>query len=586
MESRPQATAEASAGEIKSLQRCINDLVSVLALPAIWTGAGPSQIVSTLIDALLAMLQLDLAYARLNDPSGGAPIEMVRVAPSRKPAPRPREIGEMIDLWLGVDPRKWPALARNFFEDREISIVPFRLGLQGEFGLIVAGSQRADFPRQTEKLLLSVAANQAAIGLQEARLRGEQKRVASELDQRVAQRTEDLAAAIEELRKEVDERKLMEEKLRMEEIELKRSEALLAESQRLSSTGSFLWRVATNEITWSEQNYRTFQIDRKTPVSIALIESRLHPEDLILFKEHVERSRRNFGAMEIDFRILLPDRSIRYLHIVGHSSRDENGQVEYTGAVQDVTERRLSEEALGKAQSELAHVARVSSLGALTASLAHEIRQPITAALTDAKTCLRWLARDCPDIAEAQEAAARMVKGVTRASDIVSSVSLLFKKGAPQRELVDVNGLIQEMIILLRGEANRYSISIRADIAENLPRVIADRVQLQQVFMNLMLNGIEAMKEKNGGGELAIKSEADDGRLVISVTDTGIGLPQEKADQIFKAFFTTKTEGTGMGLPISRSIIESHGGRLWAAPSSGRGATFQFTLPTTIAESA
>jgi signal transduction histidine kinase len=179
-----------------------------------------------------------------------------------------------------------------------------------------------------------------------------------------------------------------------------------------------------------------------------------------------------------------------------------------------------------------------------------------------------------------------MVKGVTRASDIVSSVSLLFKKGAPQRELVDVNGLIQEMIILLRGEANRYSISIRADLAENLPRVIADRVQLQQVFMNLMLNGIEAMKEKNGGGELAIKSEADDGRLVISVTDTGIGLPQEKADQIFKAFFTTKTEGTGMGLPISRSIIESHGGRLWAAPSSGRGATFQFTLPTTIAESA
>jgi len=228
-------------------------------------------------------------------------------------------------------------------------------------------------------------------------------------------------------------------------------------------------------------------------------------------------------------------------------------------------------------------MSRVTTMGELTASLAHEIRQPISAAVTNAKTCLRWLRRDEPDVAEACEAASRLVKDVTRAADIIGRISSLFKKGAPQRELVDVNELIGEMIVLLRSEASRYSISIRTELAEDLPKVMADRVQLQQVFMNLMLNGIDAMKETSGGSELAIKSEAGDGQLLISVSDTGVGLPPEEADQIFRAFFTTKDNGTGMGLPISRSIIESHGGRLWAAGASGQGATFQFTLPAAVA---
>ena len=222
-------------------------------------------------------------------------------------------------------------------------------------------------------------------------------------------------------------------------------------------------------------------------------------------------------------------------------------------------------------------------MGELTASVAHEIRQPITAAVTNAKTCLRWLGRDQPDVAEAREAAARIIKDVTRAADTISTISLLFKKGTLQRELVDVNELVREMIVLVRGEANRYTISVRTDLAEDLPEVMADRVQLQQVFMNLILNGIEAMKEMSGGRELTIKSEAGDGQLLISVSDTGVGLSREQADQIFKAFFTTKDNGTGMGLPISRSIIESHGGRLWATAHSGPGATFQFSLPATAA---
>jgi PAS domain S-box-containing protein len=249
----------------------------------------------------------------------------------------------------------------------------------------------------------------------------------------------------------------------------------------------------------------------------------------------------------------------------------------------DITERKRAQEELRRAQADLAYMSRVTTMGELTASLAHEIRQPISAAVIDAKTCLRWLVPDEPNVAEVREAVSRIAKDVTRAADIINRISVLFKKGALQRELVDVNELIREMIVLLRSEANRYSISIGTKLAEGLPKVMADRVQLQQVFMNLMLNGIDAMKGTNGGGELSIKSEAGDGQLLISVCDTGAGLPPERADLIFKAFFTTKDSGTGMGLPISRSIVESHGGRLWATGAPGSGATFQFTLPATVA---
>jgi C4-dicarboxylate-specific signal transduction histidine kinase len=240
-------------------------------------------------------------------------------------------------------------------------------------------------------------------------------------------------------------------------------------------------------------------------------------------------------------------------------------------------------ERLRQAQAEMAHINRVTTMGELTASLAHEIKQPISAALTDARTCLLWLGRDHPDVAEAREAATRLVTDVTRAADIISSISLMFKKDARQRELVDVNQLIREMVDLLRSEANRYTIAIRTELAAELPLVMADAVQLQQVFMNLILNGIDAMKETSGGHELSIKSEADNGQLVISVTDTGTGLPPKQMEQIFKAFFTTKDHGIGMGLPISRSIIESHGGRMWATGNAGRGATFQFSVPVTAA---
>ena len=247
----------------------------------------------------------------------------------------------------------------------------------------------------------------------------------------------------------------------------------------------------------------------------------------------------------------------------------------------DITNRQQAEEALRQAQANLAHVSRVTTMGELAASLAHEVNQPIAAALTNADACLRWLARDTPDLAEARAAAMRIMKDATRASEIINRIHLFFTKGTPEREPVDVNGVIREMIVLLRTEMARYSISVRTELAADLPEVMGDRVQLQQVMMNLIMNSIAAMKDVDGKRELAIKAQrAEDEELMVCVRDTGVGLPPQQADKVFNAFFTTKLDGTGMGLSISRSIVESHGGRLWAADNCPRGASFHFILPT------
>ncbi len=407
--------------------------------------------------------------------------------------------------------------------------------------------------------------------------KAEIKRLNEELEQRVLERTSQLTAVNGELTKEVLQRQRAEEALL-------RSEAYLAEAQRLTHTGSWAFN-ATTPLYWSEENCRIWGFDPQQGLpDRGMILQRIHPEDRGRLLEDVQKAVRERRDYAVELRIVLPDGAVRYIHGLGHPVFSARGElVEVVGTNMDVTERKRAEEALRQAQADLAHVTRITTMGELTASVAHEIKQPISAALTDARTCLRWLGRDVPDLPEACEAASRVVKDVTRAADIISRIGVLFKKGVLQRELVDVNELIREMIVLLRSEANRYSISVDTKLAEDLPRVMADRVQLQQVLMNLMLNGIDAMKATTGGGELTIKSEPSDGQLVISVCDTGVGLLPEQAEQIFKAFFTTKDNGTGMGLPISRSIVESHGGRLWAAGAPGRGATFQFTLPAMLA---
>jgi len=413
--------------------------------------------------------------------------------------------------------------------------------------------------------------------------KAEIKRLNEELEQRVQERTSQLTAVNRELTKEVLQRQRAEEALR-------RSEGYLAEAQRLTHTGSWAWNVATrHSVYWSQENYRLFGFDPEGGIpSDEVLYHRVHPEDRDRVGRATILENLDEGAdFDVDFRIVLPGGAIKHVRSTGHPVRNISGDLlEYVGASIDVTERKRADEErerLRQVQADLAHLSRVTTMGELTASLAHEIKQPITAAAINARTCLRWIGRDEPDLAAATEAASRLVNDVTRAADIISRINLLFKKDAQQREHVALNDLIREMIVLLRSEANRYSISIRTELAEDLPKLMVDRVHLQQVFMNLMLNGIDAMKETNGGGELTIKSEARDGHLLISVSDTGVGLPPGQADQVFRAFFTTKDNGTGMGLPISRSIIESHGGRLWAVGNSSRGATFQFTLPAAVA---
>jgi signal transduction histidine kinase len=268
--------------------------------------------------------------------------------------------------------------------------------------------------------------------------------------------------------------------------------------------------------------------------------------------------------------------------------RDSGGKiVKWYGISTDIEDRKRAEnerERLRQLEADLAHVNRVSMLGEMAASLAHEIKQPIAAAITTANSCIEWLAQEPPNLDRARAAAARIDKYGSRASEIIDRIRSFYKKSPPQRELVDINGIIHEMLTLLKGEAHRSSVVMRTDLSAEVPKIMVDRVQLQQVFMNLMLNAIEAMADS--GGELTVKSELQDGELEFSVSDTGVGLPMEKIDQIFSAFFTTKPQGSGMGLAISRSIVESHGGRLWATANDGHGATFHFSLPIHVTESA
>jgi PAS domain S-box-containing protein len=362
---------------------------------------------------------------------------------------------------------------------------------------------------------------------------------------------------------------------------LKRSEAFLAEAQHLSSTGSYLWRAATDEITWSEETYRIFELDQTVPVTLEWISTRVHPEDLPAFSEKVERCRRDGSDLEFEFRLQMPNRSVKYLRVVSHSSRDESGQLEYTGAVQDVTQRRLSEEALAKVRSELAHVARVTSLGALTASIAHEVNQPLSGIITNAGTCLRMLAADPPNVEGARETARRTIRDGNRASDVITRLRALFSKKDVTTEQVDLNEATREVIALSSSELQRSRVILRAELADDLPPVTGDRVQLQQVILNLLRNASDAMSGVDDRPrKLVIRTERDEGDHVrLTVQDTGVGFEPQAVDRLFEAFYTTKSGGMGIGLSVSRSIIESHHGRLWAAPNDGPGATFSFSIP-------
>jgi PAS domain S-box-containing protein len=813
-----EAQPELVSGEVKHLQRCINDLVSLLALPAIWSGGDPSQLLHTLLDALIRMLSLDLVSVRLTDPVGGATVEVVRLAePQRqrqRPMPSAHEICEALSQSFKNDSQKWPPPLRNLMGEGDVSIVSLPLGLQGELGVIVAAAERTDFPRQTETLLLSVAANQASIGLQEAWFRSQQKRIADELDQRVAQRTAELAAANSELQLQVgllqhlpvsawtlkpdgtpdfvnqvwleysgqtldfvrshpeawmtaihpedretasrsfwdgvrsgqgfametrtrrardgtyrwhlnqavvlrdaagkvlkfvgattdiDDQKRAQEKLRGSEArktailesaldciltidqegcitefnpaaeytfgyhrdevlgmplsnvviplslrekhrqgfarylatgeaqmlgkriettavradgsefpvelaitriplegppsftgylrditerkraeeKLRRSESFLAEAQRLNLTGSFSWFLDTDEIIFSEELHRVFNFERGTPLTPERISGRVHPEDIPLLSAKIEEARLGGGEQDYEIRLRMPDDSVKYLHTISHRTRDGAGRLEIIGAVQDMSERRSSEEALSKARSELSHVARVTSLGVLTASVAHEVNQPLSGIVTNASTCLRMLAADPPNVDGARETARRTIRDGNRASEVISRLRSLYGKKDPMIESVDLNEATREVLALSLSELQRNRVIVLQELADGLPLVAGDRVQLQQVILNLIRNASDAMSAVDDRPrQLLIRTEADeDDHVHLTVKDVGVGFAPQAADRLFESFYTTKNEGMGIGLSVSRSIIESHHGRLWARLNNGPGATFAFFIP-------
>jgi PAS domain S-box-containing protein len=363
---------------------------------------------------------------------------------------------------------------------------------------------------------------------------------------------------------------------------LKRSEAFLAEAQRLSRTGSFSHFVATDEITWSGELYRIFELDEAVPLTKELISSRFDPEDAPFVGEMIERARDgDLVEFEREFRLQMPNGSVKYVHTVAHANRDQNGRLECIGAVQDVTERRLSEQALAKVQSELAHVARVTTLGALTASIAHEVNQPLSGIITNAGTCLRMLAADPPNVEGARETARRTIRDGNRASDVITRLRALFAKKDTTTESVDLNEATREVIALSLSELQTSRVILRPELADDLPSVTGDRVQLQQVILNLLRNASDAMSGVNDRPrKLVIRTERDeDDRVRLTVQDTGVGFEPQNAKRLFDAFYTNKSGGMGIGLSVSRSIIESHRGRLWAAPNDGPGATFSFSIP-------
>jgi PAS domain S-box-containing protein len=376
---------------------------------------------------------------------------------------------------------------------------------------------------------------------------------------------------------DVTERKRIEDSLR-------RSESHLAEAQRLTHTGSWILNVADRKLVHlSDEWFRIFGFDpaEGAPPWEKHIE-RIHPDHRLQWKSILERAIVEKTDYDGVFRIVLPEGTVRWIHTVGHPVLTASGElVQFVGSSTDVTERKSAEqerERLRQLEDDLAHINRVSMMGEMAASLAHEIKQPIAAAMTSANSCIEWLAHEPPNLDRARAAAAKIDKYGNRAAEIIDHIRSLYRKSPSQRELIDVNEIVHEIFTLLQGEAIRYSIAMRSELARELPKIKADHVQLQQVFMNLILNAIEAMREE--GGELMVKSQQQDGQLLFSVSDTGPGLQVGNVDQIFSAFFTTKPQGSGMGLAISRSIVESHGGRLWATANDGRGATFHFTLPT------
>jgi hypothetical protein len=829
------AALESPADEVARLRHCLNDLVSITALPAMWAGAEPQGVVDTLVEALREMLGLAFVFVRLGDSDHGERLEMARFGAPFEQTATAREIGALLDDWLGAAAEEWPARVRLSVGDTGLFLASARLGLHGEIGVLVAGCQRPDFPVQHERLLLNVAVNQAAVGLQQAYRLREQRRVARELEARVAHRTSELAAANERLQAEVaerrraedaqreseresrlivdnipglvallaptgdvevvnrqlleyfgqtleelrhwatndtihpedlphvievftrsiaagtpyqiaqrfkrsdgvyrwfenrgfplrdanghvarwcvlltdiDERKRAEDALKRSERELKliidtipalawsaradgtadffnqhyldfvgltaeqasgwgwtaavhpddlpglaatwqsilasgrpgeaearlrrhdgayrwflfranplrdasgaivkwygfntdveeqrqaadalrRSETFLLEVQRLSHTGGWRYDVAADIVESSAEIQRFYAIQPHEDITRPPFWfGRIHPEDRPRVEAEFGRCMQEKTDYQSAYRIVLPDGSVRYQHATGHPIVNDAGElVEFIGALKDMTEHwqatnelERASEALRELQREMSRASQVAAVSELAASIAHEVNQPLSGMIMNVSTCLRMLDADPPNVAGARETTRRAVRDGHRAAEVVARLRALFGRKEFTPELMDLNDATREVLALSMSDLQRNRVLLQAELAEELPPVTGDRVQLQQVILNLLRNASDAMADVyDRPRQLLVRTEREAGdRVRVTVRDTGVGVERESMDQLFDAFYTTKHDGMGIGLSVSRSIVERHQGRLWAEPNEGPGATFAFSIP-------
>jgi PAS domain S-box-containing protein len=660
--------------EVRRLEGCVNNLTSILALPAIWSGRDAPYLVSTLLDALHRMLRLDFVYARLSEENGDPAIEMVRASAPNGPGAGPREVGAALARSWTAGVLSAVARVPNPIGDGEVTIVPFRLGLEGDAGVLVAGSGRGDFPTRTEMLVLRVAANQAGIGLRETRVLDEHRRERRRAeDDRLAlaslvEHSSDFIAmatpegqvffvnpagrrlvgldgedqvrttrvvdyvpdedrtrletyilptileagrwegetrlrnfrtgatipmlhnafvvrdphtgrplALATISRDITERKRADENLR----ESERRFRMLAEAIP-HQIWSCLPDGSVNYCNQRWMDYSGLPMDQVHGYSWT---SRVHPADMEAVLMAWREAKAQEKPYEVEKRLRGSDGRYRRFLSRAVPVYDERGKIlQWFGTYTDIEDRRQAEEALRAAQAELAHVSRLTIMGELTASLAHELNQPLAAVVTNGSACLRWLDRGDPNLEEAMSGVRRMIRDANRAAEVIAHLRALLKKSGAEKVWLDVTGVIREVLVLAQPEIQRHGIVMREALAEDLPPVLGDRVQLQQVLLNLIVNGMEAMAEvEEPDRALAIRSEhgkVDQGPgVLVSVQDAGVGVAPENLDRLFDAFYSTKSDGLGLGLSISRSIIQRHGGRLWATVNEGPGTTLQFMLP-------